>query len=145
MDDKIEETIKAIAVKHGLVLGPDDPILVLQTINDRLLQDGRAAQQEILSNFKSELETIAHQWGNEAKNKAEMTINAALTISRKAMLQCMQEGAKTAAAQLCQEIEPATTRIIAAIRESRRVAVMNMIAAGLTVLAAGMILWGSKL
>ena len=46
--DKIEETIKDIAVKHGIALGRDDPILILQTINDRLMQDSATAQRDIL-------------------------------------------------------------------------------------------------
>ena len=43
-DDKIEETIKAIAARHGIALGRDDPILILQTINERLMQDNRNYQ-----------------------------------------------------------------------------------------------------
>ena len=62
-DDKIEELIREIAVKHGIAVGRDDPILILQTINTRLMQDSQAAQQEILDRFKEELEAIAHRWG----------------------------------------------------------------------------------
>mgnify|MGYP003379481151 CR=1 FL=1 len=80
-DDKIEETIKAIAARHGIAVSRDDPILVLQTINDRLMQDSQAAQQEILEGFKSELEAIAHRWGEDSKGKAERTLNAALALS----------------------------------------------------------------
>ncbi len=54
--DKIEDIIKEIAVKHGIAVGRDDPILILQTINERLMQDSAAAQQEILDRFKEELE-----------------------------------------------------------------------------------------
>ena len=46
-DDKIEELIREIAVKHGIAVGRDDPILVLQTINMKLMQDSASAQQEI--------------------------------------------------------------------------------------------------
>ena len=53
-DDKIEELIREIAVKHGIAVGRDDPILILQTINTRLMQDSQAAQQEILDRFKEE-------------------------------------------------------------------------------------------
>jgi len=54
--DKIEETIKEIAVKHGIVVGRGDPILILHIINERLMRDSAAAQQEILARFKEELE-----------------------------------------------------------------------------------------
>lgn len=136
-DDKIEETIKAIAARHGIAVSRDDPILVLQTINDRLMQDSQAAQQEILDRFKGELEEIAHRWGDDAKNKAERTLNAALTASRAAMLKGMQEGA----AKTVEAVQRELGGLAAPIREAKRVAIMNMIAAGMTVFAAGLALW----
>ena len=137
MTDKIEEIIKEIAGKHGIAVGRDDPILILQTINERLMQDSAAAQQEILDRFKSELEEIAHRWGEDAKNKAERTLNAALTASRDAMLKRMQEGAAKAVEGVQRELEG----FLVPIREAKRVATMNMIAAGMTVFAAGLALW----
>ncbi len=95
-DDKIEELIREIAAKHGIAVGRDDPILILQTINMKLMQDSASAQQEILDAFKSELESIAHRWGDDAKGKAERTLNAALAASKDAMTRGMQEGAKAA-------------------------------------------------
>ncbi|WP_036242762.1 conjugal transfer protein TraM [Methylobacter luteus] len=139
--DKIEETIKEIAAKHGIAVGRDDPILILQTINERLMQDSATAQQEILDRFKEEMESIAHRWGDDAKNKAERTLNAALTVSRETMLTTMQDGAKAAAESLRHEVESTTTRLASSIRESRRVAIMNLIAASMTFFAVGLALW----
>lgn len=141
MADKIEETIKEIAAKHGIAVGRDDPILILQTINERLMQDSAAAQQEILDRFKGELEEIAHRWGDDAKNKAERTLNAALAASRDAMLKGMQEGAAKAVEAVQRELEGIAGQLAAPIREAKRVATMNMIAAGMAVFAAGLALW----
>ena len=143
--DKIEETIKEIAVKHGIAVGRDDPILILQTINERLMQDSAAAQQEILDHFKEELEAIAHRWSDDAKNKAERTLNAALTASREAMTNTMQEGAKSAAELIRREIKAASAQFAAPIREAKRVALMNLIAAGMTIIAAGLVLWAASM
>ena len=143
--DKIEETIKDIAVKHGIAVGRDDPILILQTINERLMQDSAAAQQEILDHFKEELEAIAHRWGDDAKNKAERTLHAALTASRETMTQTMQEGAKSAAELIRREIKAASAQFAAPIREAKRVALMNLIAAGMTIIAAGLALWAASI
>ncbi|WP_017842776.1 conjugal transfer protein TraM [Methylotuvimicrobium buryatense] len=143
--DKIEETIKEIAVKHGIAVGRDDPILILQTINERLMQDSAAAQQEILDHFKEELEAIAHRWSDDAKNKAERTLNAALTASRETMTQTMQEGAKSAAELIRREIKAASAQFAAPIREAKRVALMNLIAAGMTIIAAGLVLWAASM
>jgi len=142
-DDKIEETIKAIAARHGIAVSRDDPILVLQTINDRLMQDSQAAQQEILEGFKSELEAIAYRWGEDAKGKAERTLNAALAASKEAMAQEMKDGAKAAAEAVQREFEAGAAKLAGSIREARRVSMLNMAAAGLAVLAAALALWAS--
>lgn len=138
-EDKIEELIREIAAKHGIAVGRDDPILILQTINMKLMQDSASAQQEILDAFKSELESIAHRWGDDAKGKAERTLNAALAASKDAMTRGMQEGAKAAAEAVRREVEAVTAQI----REAKRVAIMNMVAAGMAVFAAGLALWAS--
>ena len=114
-DDKIEELIREIAAKHGIAVGRDDPILILQTINMKLMQDSASAQQEILDAFKSELESIAHRWGDDAKGKAERTLNAALAASKDAMTRGMQEGAKAAAEAVRREVEAVTAQLVAPI------------------------------
>lgn len=142
-DDKIEELIREIAVKHGIAVGRNDPILILQTINARLMQDSQAAQQEILHSFAEELESIAHRWGDDAKQKAERTLNAALAASKEAMAKGMQDGGKTAAEAVRRELELLAAQLAAPIREARRVSYMNIVAAGMTVIAAGLALWAT--
>jgi uncharacterized protein (DUF2267 family) len=144
MADKIEETIKEIAAKHGIAVGRDDPILILQTINDRLMQESTAAQQANLDAFKSELEEIAHRWGDDAKTKAERTLNAALAASKEAMAATIKENAKATAAAARQQVEEAIAQELKpSIREARRVSYMNLVAAGMVVFAAGLALWAS--
>jgi len=52
MPDNVDELIKEIAVKHGIAVSRDDPILILQTINNRLMQDSEKAQQAMLDQFR---------------------------------------------------------------------------------------------
>ncbi|HDO8005114.1 conjugal transfer protein TraM [Legionella pneumophila serogroup 1] len=91
MSDKINEAIQYIAGKHGVVLGRDDPVLILQTMNDRLLEENRKAQQEMLTQFKEEMESISSQWKVDAKDKAEKVLNAALASSKEAMNKILRE------------------------------------------------------
>ena len=140
MSDKIEAIIKEIAAKHGIAVSRDDPIMILQTINERLMQDSAAAQQVTLDRFKEELEAIAHRWGEDAKNKAERTLNAALAAGKDAMMKGMREGAKAAAASAREEIDTALEQLAGPIRDGRRIAVMNMIAGGMAVFAAALAL-----
>ena len=91
MSDKLNETIQDIAVRHGVVLGKDDPILILHTMNERLLEDNRKAQQDLLLQFKEEMESISSQWKDDAKEKAEKILNAALAGSKEAMDKILRE------------------------------------------------------
>jgi len=138
--DRIEALVKEIAAKHGIAVGRDDPIMILQTINERLMQDSAAAQQDALDRFKEELESIAHRWGEDARAKAERTLTAALSAGRTAMMKEMQAGAKAAALSARQEIDAALAQLADPIRDGRRIASLNLIAAGMAVFAAALAL-----
>lgn len=139
-DDKVEELIREIAAKHGIAVGRDDPILILQTINARLMQDSQAAQQEILDHFKSELEEIAQRWGDDAKNKSERILNAALTASKNMMSATLKEGAVAAAKAIQGEVGQLDKTLSNKIDDARRVGIMNMIAGSMVLFAASLAL-----
>ena len=143
MDDssQIEEIIREIATKHGIVVSRDDPILVLQTINNRLLLDGAKAQQAMLDRFKEELEDLALRWGNDAKGRAEQILNVALAASKGAMAQSMDDLAKNAAVSVAVEIDGALERIARPVQDARRLVFFNLAAACLTVGGAATVLW----
>ena len=130
--DKIEEIIKEIAARHGIAVGRDDPILMLHTINAQLMRENTEIQQEILDHYKSELEEISQRWGDDARNKAERTLNAALTASRDAMLETMQAGGEKAAAIIQQEIQA----LEMPMRVAKQVAMMNIIAGAMVIFTA---------
>ena len=140
MSDRIEALVKEIAAKHGIAVGRDDPIMILQTINERLIQDSAAAHQDALDRFKEELESIAHRWGEDARAKAERTLTTALAAGRAAMSKDMQAGAKAAALSARQEIDAALAQLADPIRDGRRIAILNLIAAGMAVFAAALAL-----
>ena len=60
IDEKIDEAIQEIASVHGIAVSKDDPIMILHTMNDRLISDSKAAQKELLDNFRSELEAVSY-------------------------------------------------------------------------------------
>lgn len=91
MSDNFDAAIQEIAVKHGVVLSKDDPILILQTMNDRLIEEARQAQAAMLTQFREEMESISSQWRDDAKEKAEKIINAALAGSKEAMARLLLE------------------------------------------------------
>ena len=141
MTDPVEELIKELAARHGIAVSRDDPILVLQTINSRLMQDSAKAQQVLLDHYKEELESLALRWGNDAKGKAERIVNASLAASKEAMGQILQEAAKATAASLRAEMDAALAGVAAPIRDAHRIAMLNVVASCITLLAAAVALW----
>jgi L-lactate utilization protein LutC len=141
MSDKIEELIREIAAKHGIAVARDDPILVLQTINNRLLQDSAAAQQAQLDQFKEELEAVSLRWKADAKDKAERVVNAALAASKGAMDQILRDGAHATTSLLKSELESAFSSLASHAREARRTALLNLAASCITICAVVIALW----
>lgn len=135
MADQIEDLIREIAAKHGIAVARDDPILVLQTINNRLLQDSAAAQQAQLDRFKEEMEDISLRWQTDAKEKAERILTAALTTSSVAIEKIMHETALTTAKLTKSELEKAVEQVIGHARETRRAALINFASSCLTIMA----------
>jgi len=141
MSDQVEELIKEIAAKHGIAVSRDDPILVLQTINNRLMHDSAKAQQAQLDVYKEELEALALRWGCDAKDKAERILNVSLSASKETMGKMMEEGAKATAASVRAEIDAAIASIAEPIRAARWIGVFNVVASCITLLAAAVALW----
>ena len=143
MTDQVEEMIKEIAAKHDIAVSRDDPILILQTINARLMQDSAKAQQAMLDQYKEELEALALRWGNDAKAKAERILNVSLTASKEATAKLMQEGAKEAAVSVRGEIDVALRRVADPVRDARRIGALNVAASCITCVAAAIALWAA--
>jgi len=141
MSDQMEELIKEIAAKHGIAVSRDDPILILQTINNRLMQDSQKAQEAMLDHYKTELEDIATRWGNDAKTKAERILNTAMSASKNAMAKTLQDGATAAATAVRKEVDDALTRVQSQLRATQNLSMWNLAAAAITLLAAGVAAW----
>lgn len=94
MSEKLDKIVQDITVKHGVLLGKDDPILMLQTMNEQLIEENRKAQQDLLVQFREEMESISSQWKDDAKEKAEKVLNAALASSKEAITILLHESTK---------------------------------------------------
>ena len=141
-ENKIEETIKAIALKHGIALGKDDPILILQTINDRLMEDSKKAQQEALSDFKSVLEDMLDSWGKEAKSKAERTLNATIKASKELINESVNNNANVTASIINETIKKILIeKLKPEINQSKTIAMINLAAASMALIASMTILY----
>lgn len=84
-DATLDKLIGEIAQKHGVIVGREDPIMILQTMNDRLLRENAVAHDEALQGFRAELEELTHTWGNELRRHSEAMLSAALSASTNQM------------------------------------------------------------
>lgn len=142
MADQLETLINDIAIKHGVVIGRDDPILILQTMNSKLMEDNAKTQQLMLNQYKEDLEGIALRWGNDAKEKSERILNASLAASKEAMANLLQESANKTALTIQNNIEELLSRANGTLRHTKRIAILNLTASALTLLAAGTVILG---
>ncbi|MFA5922414.1 MAG: conjugal transfer protein TraM [Methylococcaceae bacterium] len=140
-EHEIEETIKEIAAKHGIAVGRDDPILILQTLNKRLMQASQKAQQDMLDQYKSELEGISLRWSTDAKEKAERILNTSLDASKAAMEGLLRAGAKEMVTTIKAEVDASLNRISRPIKDANHIGLMNIAASCITLLAAAVLLW----
>jgi len=136
MSGNIDNIIEEVAVKHGVTIGKNDPILILTTINSRLIEDSQAGQKEILSEFKAELEEVTARWGIEAKGKAERILTAALTASKEAMDQALEQGATKTVESIQIEIEDIVRPLTVQLKNMRRYSTWIFLASVIVFLAS---------
>ena len=129
-------------MKHGITVGRDDPILILQTMNARLTDNNAKAQQVMLQQYKEDLEGIALRWGNDAKDKSSQILNASLSASKEAMANLLQDGVKSTVMGLKKEVDESLSRASKALRSSEKVAMIHLCASAITFLAACTIVIG---
>ncbi|MDD5706008.1 MAG: conjugal transfer protein TraM [Kiritimatiellae bacterium] len=144
MSDQIEELIREIAAKHGIAVARDDPILVLQTINNRLLIDSAKAQQAQLDTYKEEMEALAQRWAADTKEKSERILNAALSASKEAMGQIMLKGADSTTAKVRDQVDIALHQVVVPIRHAQLICKLNILASVTTLVAVAILGWSIR-
>lgn len=143
MAEAKDDVIAEVAARHGIAIGRDDPILVLHTMNDRLLKESAAAQQALLDAYTRELEASTARWSADAADRADRILHAALTGSKETLATAVQEGAMATATSVRTEVDAALVRITAKLQDARQIAMLNVVAACITLLAAGIVVWSS--
>lgn len=126
--DDISKLIAEIADKHGIVVGRNDPILVLQTINHRLLENSAKHHQEALEKFKEEMEEVTQRWSFDTKTKAERIINASLDAAKRTAQELSKDIALGAGREVKKELDEGLARFFAHSDEIKRTGTLNMMA-----------------
>jgi len=139
--DPTEELLTEIAAKHGVALDRQDPILIVQTLHMRLLEESRRTQQAMLEDYRTTLEGLLDRWGIETKTKAERIVTASLTASTEAMKAQMATATTEVARTIRSEVTDVLEQIETRARRAQTIGYLNLFAAVVTVLAAVVLYW----
>jgi len=135
-EQKIDEVINEIASEHGIVIPKDDPIMMLHTINKRLILDSKVAQHDLLDNFRSQMEVISNGWSIEAKNHSDRILNSAVSSSKAEVARVMEEQSRVIIEKWKEELNTGFSEVLKTTQSSRQTAILNIIASFITLISA---------
>lgn len=130
--------IAEIATRHGVAVSRDDPVMILTTLNELLLEGNAKAQAKLLARFKGEMEAIAEKWTHESKARAQSVLTLAVDASREAVALSAKTEFENIAASTRHEI----ARLQAVEHQIKWMLAVNVIASLITFAAACMVLLG---
>ena len=139
MTIKQDALIEEIARQHEVIIGRNDPILILQTLNAKLMEETIGAQQQMLNEFKQEMEAISHRFEHDTKDTCERALSASLTASKKVMDSLLQDSANRTNLTIQHSVEDLLARAQAKANHSKQIAILNIVASGLTLIAASIV------
>jgi len=133
--DHFSKIIERVAAKHGIALTDDDPILMIHTLNEILLEENNKAHQVLLNNFRSTLEENISQWSQATESKA----NNLLQASSRNINLLTEQIINSCFESIDQKIELGFNEKIKEIstltQNTRQAAIINLLATGLFFLA----------
>ncbi len=136
-NDKLDALIKRIASEHGIVLTKDDPVLMMHTLNEVLLEQNEKAHAELLNKYEAILQESFNQWHSYASKKANALINTQQNHFSKNNDQLIDQSMQLISEKIRIEINHEIHEIN---RISRQAAIMNLLAACLVLVSAILVL-----
>ena len=121
----MDALIKRVASEHGIVLSQDDPVLMMHTLNEVLLEQNEKAHAELLSNYQAILEESFNQWREYSTKKSNAMISASTNSAHlvrdqfiESCIQLIEEKIKNGVSQEINELA----------RISKQAAIINLLA-----------------
>jgi hypothetical protein len=143
----VEHLIREIAVRHGVAVSRNDPVMILVTIFEHLAKDAANAQGMALEKTLSMIEDAVNRTFEATKNTTEEASNAMLMEGHKAAALQIQTAVQKASKllenatretteNLESAIEKATTQIAQSAENTKRFTIFNLTAASIILVAA---------
>jgi len=130
--DKLDPLIKRIASEHGIVLTKDDPVLMMHTLNEVLLEQNEKAHAELLSKYEAILQESFNQWHLYASKKTNVLIRAQQNHFSKSNDQPTEQSVQLISEKISIAINHEIRELT---RISRQAAIMNLLAAVLVLIS----------
>lgn len=129
-EDPVLQIIEEVASKHGIALDPNDPILMVYTINQHLMRSGARIQQAMLKKYQKDIEEHMELWKVQAYRQGDQAMQSTLDATREII---------TATVRV--ETEMALKAVILDLSKHQRSANLNLFASMLTLAASAIVLW----
>lgn len=109
-------TLARIAERHSVLLGNNDPILMVQTMLESAQEDIKHGQAARLKQFGEDLETGLYRWEETAKAHSEAIINATLAAAHQNMTDVLNQTTDETIGRMKRE----STAILAELRKTHQ-------------------------
>jgi hypothetical protein len=82
---KAQDLQSEIAKKTGVVIGKDDPIMILLSANEKMTKDAQENQKSLLDQFQKDMDVVSIKANNELLERAQKILNASLLANKSAI------------------------------------------------------------
>lgn len=132
MSNDTETLIQEIATRHGVLIGKDDPILILQTMNQKLLEEHARSQDALLGQFKSCLEEMLARQKHESRDKSERMLNASLLAAKESAQLLLQETTESVRSAMNKELDTALKAVQTGFRNNQKFIWLQLLTSAIT-------------
>ncbi|HMV11775.1 MAG TPA: conjugal transfer protein TraM [Nitrosomonas sp.] len=131
-NNRLDALIERVASEHGIVLSQDDPVLMMHTLNEVLLEQNEKAHTELLSNYRAILEENFNRWCEFSTKKSNAIISASMNNAQLTRDQFLESCIQLIDERIKSSINQETYDLV---RISRQMAIMNLLAAVLVLVS----------
>ncbi len=131
-NDKLDALIERVASEHGIILSQDDPVLIMHTLNEVLLEQNEKAHAELLSNYQAILEENFNRWCEYSTKKSNAIISASMSNAQLTRDQFLESCIQLIDERIKSRVDQETYDLA---RISRQAAIINLLSAVLVLVS----------
>ncbi|SFL25788.1 Transcriptional activator TraM [Nitrosomonas aestuarii] len=131
--DQLHKVIERVAAKHGIALSNDDPVLMVHTLNEILLEENARAHQLLLNDFRSVLEQSIDRL--ESANTRTSALPSPDNKNILANRQFLQRFIESADQEINTRLAEKINAVSVVCKYARQAAIINLLAAVVCMIA----------